>query len=88
MMANPNNIDLSGDNVIPISWGLVYCIWCAPSKFTAEEVGAAVTAIDRPGTSKNQWVVSEPKEREDDFNKVNHLPCPDDPNRTHWLLNC
>ena len=22
------------------------------------------------------------------FNGVNHLPCNDDPNRIHWLLNC
>lgn len=27
-------------------------------------------------------------EREGPFNGVNHLPCPDDCNRTHWLVNC
>lgn len=36
----------------------------------------------------NRWVISTPEQRDDDFNGVNHLPCPDDCNRTHWLVNC
>jgi len=87
-MANPNNVDLSNDEVYSLGWGLVYCVWCAPKKFTAEEVQTAVNAKGRPGTSLNEWVISEPREREDDFNGVNHLPCPDDENRVHWLVNC
>lgn len=81
--------DLSeGRGVIRIGWGLICCIWCAPRGWSAERVSDEVTAKDPPGTSINRWVVSEPRERQDDWNGVNQKPCPDDPERVHWLLNC
>lgn len=81
-------VDLKSNEVFPVGWGLIYCVWCAPKSFTAEEVQTKVNAKDRPGTSLNEWVISEPKERDDSFNGVNSNPCPDDADRTHWLLNC
>lgn len=80
--------DLTENKLFPISWGIVYCVWCAPKSWTAEEVSNEVTRKDPPGTSVNRWVVCEPREREDAFNGVNQVPCNDDPDRVHWMLNC
>lgn len=79
---------LKEDKALAVSWGIVFCVWCCPKAWSAERIGEEVTRKHPPGTSLNQWVVSEPRERKDDFNGVNQLPCPDDPNRVHWLLNC
>ena len=87
-MCDTKKPDLSEDRVFPLGWGLIFRAVCAPKSWPPEKVAADVTASDPPGTSVNQWVVSEPQERDDDFNNVNQLPCPDDPNRVHWLLNC
>lgn len=81
-------VDLTEDKVFPLGWGLVFCAVCAPAHWTPEEVAADVTRNNPPGTSLNEWIVSEPRERDDDFNNTNCIECPDDPNRKHWLLNC
>lgn len=87
-MANPKNVDLTQDRIFTLGWGLVSRCVCAPSTWTAEEVENDVTSNDPPGTIANRWVISEPDERDGDFNGVSSLPCPDDPHRTHWLMNC
>jgi hypothetical protein len=87
-MANPKNLDLTENRIFTLGWGLVYRCVCAPTRWTAEEIERDVTANDPPGTMANRWVIAEPSEREDEFNGVNHLRCPDDENRTHWLMNC
>jgi hypothetical protein len=87
-MTNPKNVDLTEDRIFPLGWGLVFRCVCAPKSWSAERVENDVTANDPPGTTANRWVVSDPSERDDDFNGVNRLPCPDDQNRQHWLLNC
>ena len=81
-------VDFTEDRIFPVGWGLVYRIVCAPRSWSADRVAEDVTRNDPPGTSLNQWVISEPHERKDDFNNVNHLPCPDCDGRIHWLLNC
>lgn len=87
-MANPNNVDLSQDRLFFLQTGLIYKLVCAPSVWPADRVADEATSQDPPGTWANRWVIAEPQEREGDFNGVNHLPCPDCPDRTHWLLNC
>jgi len=87
-MANPKNVDLTEDRLFHLGFGFVFKLVCAPSSWSPERVAEQATADDPPGTSLNEWVISEPRERIDDFNGVNHLPCPDCDNRTHWLLNC
>lgn len=87
-MSNPKNVDLTEDRIFPVGWGLVYRVVCAPASWAPERVAAEVTRDDPPGTSANQWVISKPHERGDDFNGVNNLPCPDCGHRKHWLLNC
>lgn len=80
--------DLSKDTWYSLGFGLIFRCVCAPKSWSAERVAEEVTRDDPPGTSLNRWVVSEPSERDDDFNGVNQRPCPDDPNRVHWLMNC
>lgn len=87
-MANPKKVDLTEDRLFSLGWGLVYCAVCAPASWSAEKVAEEKTRQDPPGTSVNRWVISEPAEREDVFNGVNNIPCPDDPHRVHWLMNC
>lgn len=87
-MAKPNGVDLTEDRLFPMGWGLVFRCVCAPKSWSCDRVAAQATADDPPGTSLNEWVISDPEERSDDFNGVNNLPCPDDENRTHWLINC
>ena len=88
-MANPKNVDLTEDRVIPVGWGLIFRCVCAPKSWEPTRVAEDVTRSDPPGTSNNKWVVSDPDDdRQDDFKGTNNLPCPDDPNRIHWLLNC
>lgn len=88
MSETAQNVDLTEDRLFPVGWGLIYRVVCAPKSWTPEKVAAQCTQADPPGTSANEWVISEPSERAGDFNGVNHLPCPDDCNRIHWLLNC
>lgn len=87
-MANPKNVDLTEDKLFFLGTGLLHRCVCAPSSWSADEVADKVTAQDPPGTSANRWVISDPTEREGAFNGVSHERCPDDMNRTHWLLNC
>jgi hypothetical protein len=81
-------VDLKEDRLFPCGWGLIYRVVCAPKDWTPERVGEQATRDDPPGTSVNRWNVATPHSREDDFSGVNHLPCPDDPDRVHWLINC
>lgn len=81
-------VDLTEDRIFPLGWGLIYRAVCAPKSWTPERIAAQATADDPPGTSANRWEIATPQERKDDFNGVNQLPCPDDCNRVHWLLNC
>lgn len=87
-MSNPNSVDLTEDRIFPLGWGFIFRVVCAPASWSPERVAEAVTSEDPPGTSANEWVISEPSERDDDFNNCNCLQCPDDLNRKHWLLNC
>jgi hypothetical protein len=88
-MGNPQNVDLTADVLYPLGFGLIFKAVCAPSSWSAEKVAEVATRMDPPGTSLNQWVVSDPDpEREEPFKGVNNTPCPDECNRTHWLLNC
>lgn len=87
-MANPKNVDLTENRIFFLGTGIINRCVCAPASWTADEVATDVTAKDPPGTTANQWVISEPQDRDGDFNGVSHLPCPDDEHRTHWLLNC
>lgn len=80
--------DLSKDRLFWLGWGIVYCTVCAPKSWSAEKVGYEATLDSPPGTSVNRWVVSEPRERKDNWDGINQKPCPDDPERVHWLLNC
>lgn len=88
MTATKPEVDLTEDRIFPLGFGLVYRCVCAPKSWSAERVAEDVTRSDPPGTSLNEWVISDPMEREDQFNGVNQLPCPDDENRIHWMLNC
>lgn len=87
-MAKAQKADLTEDRLFSLGWGLIYCAVCAPRSWSAEKVAEEKTLVDPPGTSANQWVISEPREREDVFNNTNNVDCPNDPNRVHWLLNC
>ncbi|MFZ3193816.1 MAG: hypothetical protein WA154_11510 [Moraxellaceae bacterium] len=86
--ATSPSVDLTADRLYPLGWGLIFRCACAPTSWSPERVGDEMTAMDPPGTSANRWVVSEPSERGDEYDNVNQLPCPDEPGRTHWLLNC
>lgn len=88
MNASEQKADLTEDRLFPVAWGIVHCVVCAPKDWSADRISDEKTRADPPGTSVNRWVVSEPRERSDQFNGVNQLPCPDDPNRIHWLMNC
>lgn len=88
MMAKDDDIDFSADRLFSLGWGLIYKAVCAPKGWSAERVSEEATLKDPPGTSANRWEISEPQEREDIFNGVNCIPCPDCVNRVHWLLNC
>ena len=87
-MANPKKLDLTQEKLFWIAPGIVFSVCCCPSHWDAGRVGHEATKANPPGTSVNRWEVSEPRERDDLFSNVNQLPCPDDPNRTHWLINC
>lgn len=88
MASEPSSVDLTEDRLFPCGWGLIYRVVCAPKSWAPERVAETATREDPPGTSVNEWVISDPGERKDAFNGVNQLPCPDDPNRVHWLINC
>lgn len=87
-MVTSKNADLTEDRLYSLGWGLVYKLVCAPASWSPERVSDEATRMDPPGTSVNRWVVSDPHERKDEFNGINHLPCPDCADRIHWLVNC
>lgn len=82
------SVDLTEDRIFSLGWGLVYRGVCAPKSWSPKRVAEEITREDPPGTSANKWVISNPGERDDEFNGVNHIQCPDCPDRWHWLLNC
>lgn len=88
MAGAAKKVDLTADRLYSLSWGLIYCTVCAPKSWSCERVADEKTRMDPPGTSVNRWEVSEPRERSDNWNGINQMPCPDDPNRIHWLVNC
>ncbi len=63
--------------------GIVYCAVCAPADWAPEQVQEETNAKGRPGTSANEWVISESTDEQ-----TNPVACPEDPTRKHWLLNC
>jgi hypothetical protein len=87
-MANPNQVDLTENRLFSLGFGLIFKVVCAPSSWNEDKVSDEATKMDPPGTSVNRWVVSDPEECEGDFKGKNNLPCPDDCNRTHWIVNC
>jgi hypothetical protein len=88
-MPKSNEANLTEDRLFSLGCGLIFRAVCAPKGWPPEKVAAEVTRANPPGTSLNEWVISTPDdEREDDFKGVNQLPCPDCPDRIHWLLNC
>ena len=80
--------DFTVDDLLPCGWGFVFKVVCAPTGWTEERINNRASEMDPPGTSVNRWEVSEPNERDDDFNMINKLQCPDCRDRTHWLMNC
>lgn len=81
--------DLTEDKLFSLGFGFIFKLVCAPKTWSPEKVSDEATRMDPPGTSANRWVISEPDpDREGDFKGVNNLPCPDDCNRTHWMVNC
>lgn len=81
--------DMNADRLFELSWGLIFKVVCAPKSWSEERVSEEATAMDPPGTFADKWVVSTPNnDRDDAFRGTNHLPCPDDCNRVHWLVNC
>lgn len=88
-MSEQTKVDLSEDRLYPLGWGFIFRCACAPKSWSGERVSEQLTSDDPPGTMANHWVISEPdNEREGPFKGVNNVPCPDDENRVHWLLNC
>lgn len=87
---NDTPVDLNSEELYPVGWGLLFKVVCAPSAWTPDQVSEEATRQDPPGTSVGRWVVSEPDSRDDEFDGVNRLPCPDcaSRTRTHWLVNC
>ncbi len=82
-------IDLTEDRLFSLGFGLVFRAVCAPATWDADRVAREATAMDPPGTSANEWVVSDPDdERDDAFKGCNCITCPEDASRRHWLLNC
>jgi len=89
MTKRKKKVDLTEDKLFFLGWGLIYKPVCAPKSWSAERVAEQATKNDPPGTSGNEWVITEPDEdRDDAFSDSNPIPCPDDENRQHWLVNC
>jgi hypothetical protein len=88
-MSTDPDIDLKEDRLFHIRETLIHKCVCAPKGWSAERVSDEATRMNAPGTSANRWVVSDPGTMDDDNPfKTNPLPCNDDPERVHWLLNC
>ncbi len=77
-------IDLTEDRLFSLGFGLIYKGVCAPKSWSKEMVEEEATKADPPGTSANRWVCSEINEERPE----NPLPCNDNCNRVHWIMNC
>ena len=88
-MANPNNIDLSGDELFHLMTGICHCVVCAPAHWTAEQVEDVANRQSPTGIS-SRWSVADPSPTEngEGLHNTSTLPCPDEPGRTHWHLSC
>lgn len=78
------DVDLTQDCMYHLSTGIVFTYVCVPASWDADKVQTERNAKGRPGTSNNEWVISEPTEE----NPQNPIVCPSDPSRRHWALNC
>lgn len=88
-MSKKHTVDLSQDRLYSCWAGLIYGVVCAPKSWPPEKVSEEATRMNPPGTTLNKWVVSHPDEREGSvFDGTNCVPCPDSPDRVHWLVNC
>lgn len=74
---------LKDDVLYHLHTGIVFIAVCAPADWDAEKVQAETNTKGRPGTSANEWVISESTDEQ-----TNPVTCPENPNRKHWLLNC
>jgi hypothetical protein len=83
-MTTEPDIDLTEDRLFSLGFGLIYKGVCAPKSWSKEKVEDEATKADPPGTSANRWVCSEISED----NPENPVPCNDDCNRVHWIVNC
>lgn len=83
-------IDLTEDRLFSLGWGLIYKPVCAPKSWSGERVAKEATKNDPPGTSANEWVITNTEDCDDDdpFRDANPIPCPDCEDRQHWLVNC
>lgn len=88
MIMADTKADFTKDAIIYLGQGICVRAVCAPNSWSPEQVSEEVTMVSPPGTSLNKWEIMEPREREDDFNNTNCIPCPDCEDRQHWLLNC
>lgn len=80
-------VDLTQDRLFYLKTGIIYRCVCAPKSWAPDKVADTVTSADPPGTSANQWVITDTSNR-DDFEGKQPMQCSDDPERQHWILNC
>lgn len=88
-MSKDSDVDLTEDRLFSLGFGLIFKIVCVPKSWEDERISDEATKHDAPGTSANRWVVSTPDpERNEPFKNTNRVPCNDDPNRQHVMVNC
>ena len=72
-------------------WSLLYKIVCAPGSWDADKVALEATIINPPGTSLNEWVVTDVTDehfRHSEHFPTNPIQCKECKDRKHWILNC
>lgn len=74
---------LKDDVLYLLHMGIVHIAVCAPADWDEKRVQEETNAKDRPGTSANEWVISESTDEQ-----KTPVVCPEDASRKHWLLNC
>lgn len=91
-MANEESLP----DVLSLGFGLVTTPLCARKSLTPEEAAARYTEHNPPGTSLNQWVLTEEADLPEGFwgdtpeaERVYPLPCNEFPDqRQHLLVHC
>lgn len=88
-------VDLDGDKIYSLGWGLIYRVVCSPKKHSNETISDCVSFNDNPGTSVGRWEVtsdegakSHPNWSEASGSEEARAQCPDHPERHHVLMNC